>query len=162
MTWCWRERERKRRRSYHKAIAAPRACKGLSGHRLFAGVWVCVRAALGCVDALQSASIVPIVEKVRGLIKNVWSPDISHRASAASRDGRGSESSATMGAERTHVHVWRVDTLRPPLHLHHPPTGRKLLRRFASDPQFITVLLAASFHDETILNVILLMIKQPF
>lgn len=65
--------------------------------RLSAGVQVCVRAALGCVDALQSSGIVPIVEKVRGLIKNVWSPDISHRPTAASRDGRDSESSSVMG-----------------------------------------------------------------
>lgn len=47
--------------------------------RLSAGVRVRVRVALGCVDALQSSGIVPIVEKVRGLIKNVWSPDISHQ-----------------------------------------------------------------------------------
>lgn len=60
-------------------------------------VRVRVRAALGCVDALQSSGIVPIVEKVRGLIKNAWSPDISHRPAAASRDGQSSESSSTMG-----------------------------------------------------------------
>lgn len=56
------------------------------GARLSAGVRVCVRVALGCVDALQSGGIVPIVEKVRVLIKYVWSPDMSHRPTAASRD----------------------------------------------------------------------------
>lgn len=63
--------------------------------------------AQGCVDALQSGSIVPIVEKVRGLIKNVWSPDISHRPTAASRGGQHSESSPMIGDWRhasSHVH----------------------------------------------------------
>lgn len=38
--------------------------------RSSAGVQVCVRVPLGCVDALQNSGIVPIVEKVRGLFKN--------------------------------------------------------------------------------------------
>lgn len=59
---------------------------------------VCMQGALGCVDALQSGGIVPIVEKVRGLIKNVWSPDISHRPAAPSWDGRDFESSSVMEA----------------------------------------------------------------
>lgn len=65
-------------------------CARLSAGVLRECVCVYMRVALGCVDALQSNGIVPIMEKVRGLIKNVWSPDISHQpAAAASRDGRG-------------------------------------------------------------------------
>lgn len=52
-----------------------------------------MRVELGCIDALQSSGIVPIVEKVRGLIKNVWGPDISHQPAVASREG---QSSSTM------------------------------------------------------------------
>lgn len=76
--------------------------------RLSAGVRVRVRVALGCVDALQSGGIVPIVEKVRGLIKNVWSPDISQRQTAASRDGRDSECSSTMGGSRRGMYAYTI------------------------------------------------------
>lgn len=55
-----------------------------------------MRVELGCIDALQSSGIVPIVEKVRGLIKNVWGPDISHQPAVASREGQSSESSSAM------------------------------------------------------------------
>lgn len=49
-------------------------------------MYVGAHVALGCVDALQSGAIVPIVEKVRVLIKNVLSPDMSHRPAEASWD----------------------------------------------------------------------------
>lgn len=54
----------------HKAFAVRCMCRTVCA-RLSTGVQVCVQVALGCVDALQSSGIVPIVEKVRGLIKNV-------------------------------------------------------------------------------------------
>lgn len=66
----------------------------------------CLWVALGCVDALQSGGIVPIVEKVRGLIKNVWSTDISHRPTAASRDGQQSESVLRWEMGGVHVHMY--------------------------------------------------------
>lgn len=55
-----------------------RGKQGLSQNPYECCVHACLRVALGCVDALQSGAIVPIVAKVRGLIKNVWISDISH------------------------------------------------------------------------------------